>query len=110
MDPCLCTHILYSFVPIGPTGLLPSAYDYNLFVKMTEWKTRNPTLKILISVGGWTEGSTNFNSIVLTDQSRQSFCSQVVRVAREYNLDGFDIDWYLILILDFFLFLDLLII
>jgi chitinase len=60
---------------------------------MNEWKTVNPSLKILISVGGWTEGSTNFNSIVLTDQSRTSFCSQVVRIAREYDLDGFDIDW-----------------
>ncbi len=96
MDPCICTHILYSFVPINTTSLTPTRNDYNLFVKMNNWKIRNPSLKILISVGGWTEGSTNFNSIVLTDQSRTSFCNQVVKTARDYNLDGFDIDWYLI--------------
>ena len=93
LDPCLCTHVLYSFVPLGNNALNPSAQDLDYFRRMSEWKKKNPNIKTLISVGGWNEGSNNFNSISSTDANRQTFCQSVIKYCREYNLDGIDIDW-----------------
>ncbi len=58
MDPCLCTHILYSFVRMSNNKLAPRQHDLDLLAQMNKWKSVNPNLKILASVGGWTEGVT----------------------------------------------------
>ncbi len=102
-DPCLCTHVLYSFVGISNYSLTlsPSDQDKKLFQMMKEaWKAKSPNLKILMSVGGATtdedEESTiidQFDQLVVDDDSRRKFCQSVIDVARKYSLDGIDIDW-----------------
>lgn len=92
-DPCKCTHVLYSFVPIANNALAPTWTDLDYFKRMAAWKSKNPNIKVLMSVGGWNEGSTNFNSISSTDANRGSFCQSAINLARQYGLDGLDIDW-----------------
>ena len=93
LDPCLCTHVLYSFVPMSNNALNPSSQDLDYFKRMSAWKSRNPNIKVIMSVGGWNEGSGNFNSISSTDATRTTFCQSVIKISRQYNLDGIDIDW-----------------
>lgn len=96
LDPCLCTHVLYSFVPMANNALNPTGQDLDYFKRMSAWKAKNPNIKVLMSVGGWNEGSTNFNSISSTDANRQTFCQSVIKYCRQYNLDGIDIDWFIL--------------
>lgn len=93
LDPCLCTHILYSFVAIKDSRLSVSDLDRNLFPRMVKWKQINPNIKIQMSVGGWAEGSANFNLIVASDTNRGFFCQSVIDTCRAHGLDGIDIDW-----------------
>jgi chitinase len=55
-------------------------------------KRDNPSLTVLISVGGWL-GSGNFSDMVLTRESRDNFIQSVLRFIEQYQLDGLDIDW-----------------
>ena len=53
VDPCLCTHVLYAFVPVSNNVVSPSWSDESLFKRMVAWKNVNPNIKISMSVGGW---------------------------------------------------------
>ena len=55
-------------------------------------KRDNPSLTVLISVGGWL-GSGNFSDMALTKESRQVFIHSVLQFIEQYQLDGLDIDW-----------------
>ncbi len=62
-DPCLCTHVLYSFVKISNNALVDGFEEASLFPQMNQWKTKNPNLKISFSVGGWNEGVFSLNHL-----------------------------------------------
>jgi chitinase len=62
---------------------------------MNNWRAQNPNIKIVASIGGYTEGSSNFNSIVSTAENSKTLCQSAIDNSRKYNLDGLDIDWYL---------------
>lgn len=55
-------------------------------------KQENPSLEVLISVGGWL-WSGNFSDAALTAESRSRFIASVAAFVKQYNLDGLDIDW-----------------
>jgi chitinase len=65
------------------------------FGELQQLKARNPHLKLLISVGGWT-GSGRFSDAALTDASRRRFTESAIDVfIRRWPglFDGIDIDW-----------------
>lgn len=65
------------------------------FGALQKLKARNPHLKVLISVGGWT-GSGKFSDAALTDASRRKFVESAINlfIRRWPGLfDGIDIDW-----------------
>lgn len=62
------------------------------FAVLNALKMQNPSLTVLVSVGGWL-WSGNFSDTVLTKQSRKVFIDSVVAFIEKYNLDGLDIDW-----------------
>ncbi|GAB2565432.1 glycoside hydrolase family 18 protein [Spirosoma areae] len=88
------THINYAFVDIkqNRAWLHNLATDSTNFRKLNNLKLRNPDLKILISIGGWS-WSENFSDAVLSDTSRVAFAASAVDIVRKYELDGIDIDW-----------------
>lgn len=93
IDVTKLTHINYAFADIknNRAWLHNKADDSNL-KKLVALKAKNPALKILISIGGWT-WSKHFSDAVLTDSSRKNFAQSAVDIVRKYNLDGVDIDW-----------------
>ena len=88
------THINYAFVDIknNRAWLHREATDTINFRHLNQLKKQNPSLKLLISVGGWT-WSGNFSDAVLTDTSRQRFAASAIDIISKFDLDGIDIDW-----------------
>ncbi len=59
VDPHLCTHIIYAFAKLD--GGLLTAYEWNdentdwskgMYQKVIDLKSQNPSLKVMIAVGG----------------------------------------------------------
>ncbi len=87
------THIIYAFANVKD-GEIEQGFknDIENFKILNQTKERNPYLKILISVGGWT-WSDKFSDVCLTKESREKFINSVVAFIDKNNLDGVDIDW-----------------
>ena len=65
--------------------------DRNL-AALVALKQENPSLTVLVSVGGWL-WSGNFSDMALTKTSRDLFIESVVEFINRNHLDGLDIDW-----------------
>ena len=87
------TRINYAFANVkGGRVVEGFAHDRENFAVLNGLKKRNPNLKILVSVGGWT-WSGAFSDAALTKESRKTFIESAVAFVAKYNLDGLDIDW-----------------
>lgn len=87
------TRINYAFASIE-NGLLVNSYpsdDRNL-AALVALKRQNPSLAVLVSVGGWF-GSSAFSDMALTPQSRAAFIASTCAYIKQHRLDGLNIDW-----------------
>ncbi len=87
------TRINYAFANIND-GRIVDGYshdDQNLAL-LVGLKQQNPTLTVLVSVGGWL-WSGGFSDMALTKESRAKFISSVADYVSRHQLDGLDIDW-----------------
>lgn len=100
IDPLLCTHIIYAFAKINVDKLAP--YEWNdesvngvrgMFQRVTDMKARNPNLKVLLAVGGWTFGSPVFSKMVSNPISRATFIYTSINYLKANGFDGIDLDW-----------------
>src|SRR5882724_2964336 len=68
------THINYAFADIKDNRayLHNEATDTVNLISLKKLKERNPSIKLIISIGGWS-WSGNFSDAVLTDTSRKAF-------------------------------------
>jgi len=86
------THINYAFMKIVDGKVAP--LEENLFQKNTEkikyLKNEYKDVKILISIGGWTD-SGEFSDIAFSHKNRLIFANSALEIIREFNLDGIDI-------------------
>lgn len=90
------THINYAFANVAD-GIVTNMEgreerDSTNFLKLQELKKRNPELKLLVSIGGWTH-SKGFSDAVLTPESRKKLTASGIDFLLKYNLDGLDFDW-----------------
>jgi len=76
----------YQLMSVEPsdTQYIPTVVGY---------KSRNPKLKVYLSVGGWNFPSAYFSKMVSSSQSRSKFIASAVSTLNQYNIDGLDIDW-----------------
>jgi chitinase len=89
------THIFYAFGDVRDDGQAGVANPGSNFDELAQLKTRNPRLKLAISIGGWT-GSGRFSNVALTDSSRRLFAQSAIDLLIRQHpglFDGIDIDW-----------------
>ncbi|HTV13060.1 MAG TPA: glycoside hydrolase family 18 protein [Acidobacteriaceae bacterium] len=87
------SRINYAFANIQDGRIVAvSPADAPNFATLVALKQQNPSLQVLVSVGGWL-WSGNFSDAALTRESRSLFVDSVVAFLEEYKLDGLDIDW-----------------
>ena len=71
-----------------------------LYIRLYSLKRKNPALKILLAVGGWSAKSTGFNLATRNAQNRSKFINQTISFLRVWNFDGIDLDWLLFILKD----------
>ncbi|XP_066245992.1 probable chitinase 10 [Euwallacea similis] len=100
IEPDLCTHIVFTFLGLKEDGTLnildpwesndDGLDGFNRFVGL---KTQNPNLKVLVSLGGWNEGSQKYSVVAADPAKRQTLVKSVLEFLEEHGFDGFDFDW-----------------
>lgn len=87
------TRINYAFANVADGRMVRGfSHDAENFAYLNALKRDNPSLTVLVSVGGWL-WSTNFSDVSLNAQSRDTFVQSVMDFLSLYKLDGLDIDW-----------------
>jgi len=95
------THINYAFANVidgkvafgtPETTIDDTELNSTDLLELQALKQKNPDLKILVSVGGWT-WSGHFSDVAFTEETRKRFAASAVDFLKEYQLDGIDIDW-----------------
>ena len=87
------TRINYAFADLQNGQIVEGfANDAENFAFLNTLKRDNPSLTVLVSIGGWT-WSGNFSDMALTKQSRKIFIESAVKFIGKHKLDGLDIDW-----------------
>ena len=87
------TRINYAFANIQNGKIVTgSAVDEQNFAYLAGLRKDNPSLKVLVSVGGWL-WSTNFSDVSVSAKSRKIFADSVIDFLSRNQLDGLDVDW-----------------
>lgn len=100
IDPFICTHIIYSFGWMKANKM--TSFDSTdetkgdkkgTYERVINLKKKNPDLKILLAVGGWSFGTERFKTMSSTRYNRQVFIFSALDYLRKRNFDGLDLDW-----------------
>ena len=87
------TRVNYAFANIQDGRMIEGFANEGANLKvLTGLRQKNPSLTVLVSVGGWL-WSGGFSDMALTPASRAAFIESAVAYIARYNLDGLDIDW-----------------
>jgi chitinase len=87
------TALNFAFAQIDESGeiALQRPEDVAYLSSLRVLKSRNPRLKVLVSVGGW--GADGFSDAAATEDSRAAFARSAADLIERYALDGVDLDW-----------------
>ncbi|KAF8504329.1 glycoside hydrolase superfamily [Russula emetica] len=108
------THIIYAFADVNPSSgsiFLTDPYAdeqkhfpgdsweekgnnlYGCLKQMYLLKLAQRTLKVLLSVGGWTYSQDGHFSFVTNPTLRATFIASAIQLIKDYGFDGIDIDF-----------------
>jgi chitinase len=114
VDPSAFTHINFAFAEVdpGPGGKLNPKFGIapfgkeaklrdpgrdGLYAELNALKSKNPKLRTLLSVGGWSHTDPPmawlFTTMAETQSSRAEFIGNSLKYIRDNGFDGIDIDW-----------------
>ncbi|MBB1284295.1 glycoside hydrolase family 18 protein [Flavisolibacter sp. BT320] len=87
------THIVYCFGHLDGARLkIRSSKDTLTIQKMVAMKQKNPSLKVLLSLGGW-GGCEPCSDVFATAEGRNEFALSVKELNAFFKADGIDLDW-----------------
>lgn len=87
------SHLIYSFGHLkGDSLTIKSAKDSALISQMVGLKRRNPDLKIMIAMGGWS-GCQNCSEVFSRKSGRKTFVKTTRQLLDFFKVDGIDLDW-----------------
>lgn len=87
------THLSFSFTHLkGSSISLSNARDSAGLRNCVAQKKRNPALKVIVSMGGWT-GCYTCSAVFSSDSSRRLFAGSVKKLLKDFGADGIDMDW-----------------
>jgi chitinase len=87
------THIIFSFGHLKGNRLnINNASDTLTIRRLVALKTKNPDLKVILSLGGW-GGCKTCPDVFSTDSGRREFVNSVRELTSYFHTDGIDLDW-----------------
>jgi chitinase len=87
------THIIFSFSHLKGNELhINNARDTATIEKLVSLKSRNPNLKVILSLGGW-GGCATCSDVFSTKSGRKEFVKSVKNLSKYFHTDGIDLDW-----------------
>jgi chitinase len=87
------SHIIFSFCHLkGNTLQVDNSRDAATITNLVALKKRNPSLKVLLSLGGW-GGCETCSDVFSTEKGRKDFSQSVLQLNKFFNSDGIDLDW-----------------
>nr|CAH7760476.1 unnamed protein product [Callosobruchus chinensis] len=98
IKPNLCTHAIYCFIGLNDDGtvkVLDPYLDIDLgnIKKFNAMKKQNPSLKTMVAIGGWNEGSLKYSAMAASPERRKSFVQSALNFLQTHGFDGLDLDW-----------------
>ncbi|KAJ6484674.1 hypothetical protein C8R45DRAFT_1214705 [Mycena sanguinolenta] len=93
------THLNFAFAYISSAfeviEMTPG--DSKLWSETTALKSVNPSLKVFLSIGGWTFNDPPtqgiFSALAASSSNTNTFIKSVLKIMAAYSFDGIDIDW-----------------
>jgi len=67
--------------------------DPQYMSQINAYKSQYPSLKLIVSIGGWNFPSAYFSSMVSSSANRNAFITSLFSYVLQYSLDGVDFDW-----------------
>ncbi|XP_064103793.1 acidic mammalian chitinase-like isoform X2 [Macrobrachium nipponense] len=104
IDPHLCTHLIFSFAGLSNytwqievldpwNELCPPEGNNCAYKRFVALKDFNPSLTILLAIGGWNEGSEDYSRMAEDPSKRATFVRSVVSLLHLHGFEGLDFDW-----------------
>jgi chitinase len=95
VDATLCTHLIYAFAKM--TNYETAAFEWNdenmdwakgMYERAYQLKQTNPSMKLLLAIGGWNMGSPEFSTMVHDSNLRSKFVRTAVDFLKKNKFDG----------------------
>lgn len=87
------THIIFSFCHLNGNVLqVDNSNDAATIAALVGLKKKKPSLKVLLSLGGW-GGCETCSDVFSTPKGRKDFATSVLQLNQFFKTDGIDIDW-----------------
>ncbi|KAJ6503678.1 hypothetical protein C8R45DRAFT_1209318 [Mycena sanguinolenta] len=90
-------HFAFAYVSSTFEAIEMTPGDSELWSETTALKSRNPSLKVFLSIGGWTFNdpptSGIFSALAGSADNTNVFIQSVLSIMGAYSFDGIDIDW-----------------
>lgn len=102
INPSLYTHLVYTFLGVESNGTvkyldpnldLTENWGRGFIEKFIALRSKSPSTKFLMSIGGWNMGSAVFSEIAANPTARSNFARNVNSICNKHGFDGFDLDW-----------------